>query len=239
MRSKRWLPIAALSVALLVPGVAIASHQFTDVPESHQFHNSIDWLADNAITAGCNPPDNTQFCPDENVTRGQMATFLKRFHDRFITEGGTPIGLGIAGRSLTASSFLGNGAVAGLSLNLDIPVSGALLLSASAEIANLSESDALYCGVNTGGSVSQAQADSWRVVDLTTDGYETCATQTALPVSAGPIVARLVIFEALGTTEVHGGNISATLYPDAGFFGLLGAVDDQVEATTLSDEPKK
>src|SRR5690606_2575454 len=30
------------------------------------------------VTFACNPPDNTRFCPDEQVTRGQMASFLAR-----------------------------------------------------------------------------------------------------------------------------------------------------------------
>ena len=30
------------------------------------------------MTLGCNPPNNNRFCPDDYVTRGQMAAFLKR-----------------------------------------------------------------------------------------------------------------------------------------------------------------
>ncbi|MFZ0626744.1 MAG: hypothetical protein WAN34_09640, partial [Acidimicrobiia bacterium] len=30
------------------------------------------------VTVGCNPPANTHFCPDQKVTRDQMATFLTR-----------------------------------------------------------------------------------------------------------------------------------------------------------------
>ncbi len=51
---------------------------FADVPASHLFFDDIAWLADQGITRGCNPPDNTLFCPDEFVTRGQMAAFLVR-----------------------------------------------------------------------------------------------------------------------------------------------------------------
>ena len=35
-------------------------------------------LADAGITKGCNPPANDRFCPDDRVTRGQMAAFLNR-----------------------------------------------------------------------------------------------------------------------------------------------------------------
>src|SRR5690606_21829666 len=34
--------------------------------------------AESGITRGCNPPANTRFCPDDYVTRGQMAAFLVR-----------------------------------------------------------------------------------------------------------------------------------------------------------------
>ena len=39
---------------------------------------AIDSIADVGITKGCNPPDNTLFCPASFVTREQMATFLVR-----------------------------------------------------------------------------------------------------------------------------------------------------------------
>lgn len=42
------------------------------------FENDINALAEAGITQGCNPPDNTQFCPDAPVTRGQMAAFRVR-----------------------------------------------------------------------------------------------------------------------------------------------------------------
>jgi hypothetical protein len=222
----------------LVPGVAIASHQFNDVPDSYVFHTSIDWLADNAITVGCNPPANTNFCPNRGVTRGEMATFLKRFHDRFITAGGAPIGLGIAGRANGATPHTGNGVIAGMSLNLDIPVSGVLLLSASADAINSVDIDLFACGINTGGSPSLAQDDSWRHVDLSASIAGTCATQTAVQVTPGAMAARLVMSDSVGTTEILGGNLTAVLYPDTEFFGLLDSPSQQVPASPLADVRK-
>jgi len=55
-----------------------APPSFDDVPADHIFHDEIVWLAGQGITRGCNPPDNTAFCPDDPVTRGQMAAFLNR-----------------------------------------------------------------------------------------------------------------------------------------------------------------
>ncbi len=43
------------------------------------FEVSIEWMAAQGITKGCNPSEgNTRFCPDAFVTRGQMAAFLVR-----------------------------------------------------------------------------------------------------------------------------------------------------------------
>jgi hypothetical protein len=58
--------------------VRVTSARFIDVPASHTFYNDIDYLADEGITQGCNPPSNTLYCPTGNVTRGQMAAFLVR-----------------------------------------------------------------------------------------------------------------------------------------------------------------
>jgi hypothetical protein len=44
----------------------------------HTFEGDIEWLADQGITAGCNPPTNNRYCPNDYVTRGAMAAFLVR-----------------------------------------------------------------------------------------------------------------------------------------------------------------
>jgi hypothetical protein len=51
---------------------------FVDVGSSSTFVDDIGKLATAGITLGCNPPDNDRFCPDQPVTRGQLAAFLKR-----------------------------------------------------------------------------------------------------------------------------------------------------------------
>jgi hypothetical protein len=63
------------------PGSAVDGTTFVDVPSSHLFSAQIEWLAAEGITRGCNPPLNTRFCPDDSVTRGQMAAFLSRALD--------------------------------------------------------------------------------------------------------------------------------------------------------------
>ena len=62
--------------------------------DDHSVHEaSINALAEVGITQGCNPPDNDHFCPDDSLTRGQMAAFLVRAlglppgPDRFVDDG--------------------------------------------------------------------------------------------------------------------------------------------------------
>jgi hypothetical protein len=46
-------------------------------------------LARSGITKGCNPPANTNFCPNSVVTRGQMAAFLHRALAGLIDDSGS------------------------------------------------------------------------------------------------------------------------------------------------------
>lgn len=56
--------------------------EFEDIEESvHQ--GNILLLAEAGITRGCNPPDNTEFCPERAVNRGEMATFIVRANEIF------------------------------------------------------------------------------------------------------------------------------------------------------------
>ena len=50
---------------------------FNDDNDS-MFEGDIDRLRQAGVTFGCNPPDNTNFCPDDSVRRDQMASFLAR-----------------------------------------------------------------------------------------------------------------------------------------------------------------
>ena len=49
-----------------------------DDDDNSIFEDDIDRLATAGVTIGCNPPANTNFCPLGNVTREQMAAFLRR-----------------------------------------------------------------------------------------------------------------------------------------------------------------
>lgn len=54
--------------------------RFSD-DDGHVFESAIQRIAAAGVTVGCNPPANDHFCPDDTVTRGEMATFLTRALD--------------------------------------------------------------------------------------------------------------------------------------------------------------
>ncbi len=64
------------------PGTEISPGPFADVGASHLFATEIAWLRDQGITGGC---DDARYCPDDPVTRAQMASLLVRAMD-FPTE---------------------------------------------------------------------------------------------------------------------------------------------------------
>ena len=74
--SKRAAMIIAVAVLLLIPAAAGARQMFGDVPEGNTHAPGIEWAANNGITLGCG--DGSNFCPNEPVTRAQMATFMYR-----------------------------------------------------------------------------------------------------------------------------------------------------------------
>jgi hypothetical protein len=79
---------ALLGVALafvLGATVALASHQYGDVLTTSTFHDDIDWLTTSGITTGCSE-DPPLYCPNNPVTRGQMAAFLFRYNSTFPSE---------------------------------------------------------------------------------------------------------------------------------------------------------
>ncbi len=57
--------------------VAAPGSVFSD-DDGSVFENHIEWLAAQGIAKGCNPPTNDRFCPDDHLTRGQMAALLVR-----------------------------------------------------------------------------------------------------------------------------------------------------------------
>lgn len=72
--------VAALFLGVAVSGATAAlpaGGTFVD-DDGHVHEANIEALAEARIALGCNPPAHDRFCPDETVTRGQMAAFSAR-----------------------------------------------------------------------------------------------------------------------------------------------------------------
>ena len=84
---RRFLLIAA--VAAMVIASALVAADAAELPPGGTFldddysphQSAIEAIAAAGITKGCNPPTNNLFCPEDPVTRGQMAAFLTRALD--------------------------------------------------------------------------------------------------------------------------------------------------------------
>ncbi|MEA2002907.1 MAG: S-layer homology domain-containing protein, partial [Actinomycetota bacterium] len=66
--------------AFLVRALGLTDSGTTDFVDDDGsiFEADIERLATAGITKGCNPPINDKYCPDDQVTRAQMAAFLTR-----------------------------------------------------------------------------------------------------------------------------------------------------------------
>jgi hypothetical protein len=85
VRRARRSPIRRVRVALmaallmaLVPLVLLAAGSFTDLDPASPHNANIAAIQAAGITKGCDPPDFTQYCPKDTVTREEMASFLAR-----------------------------------------------------------------------------------------------------------------------------------------------------------------
>lgn len=94
MRRRNRLLVAIVVIAVMgIPVAAVAAAGFDDVADDNVFKSDIQWLADAGVTKGCNPPANTKYCPQDNVTREQMAAFMHRLADNQVVDAGTVQGM--------------------------------------------------------------------------------------------------------------------------------------------------
>jgi len=190
-RTALVVTLAALVGALVAVPIAVyATHVFTDVSDSAFFSNSVDWMKDNGITVGCNPPSNTKYCPNDNVTRGEMAVFLKRVSEKNVVDAGELQGFTAAQltprAAFNSTGDAPNGADFTLSTTITAPAPGILLLSATIDAQNLTDFDLAGCllEINDGfvsGTFMVSQLDG----DTLTNTQEDCTTTGAAAVAAG------------------------------------------------------
>ena len=62
-------------------GLTATPNDYFNDDNGHIFEGGINRLRAAGITQGCNPPVNNRFCPDREMTRGEMAAMLARAFD--------------------------------------------------------------------------------------------------------------------------------------------------------------
>src|ERR671919_752324 len=79
---RRFLGGVSLALALVMGVIALAGSVSAvgtfDDDDGNTHEADIEAIAALGITKGCNPPGNDLYCPDDTVTRGQMAAFIRR-----------------------------------------------------------------------------------------------------------------------------------------------------------------
>jgi len=88
MKTWKIILLVVSTTLLIAPLTAYATtSMFADVPNDHIFVNDINWMKTAGITNGCG--DGTNYCPNDNVTRGQMAAFMHRLATKRVVNAGT------------------------------------------------------------------------------------------------------------------------------------------------------
>jgi hypothetical protein len=108
---------AALAVMAIPTVVSAAGGSFVD-DDTSLFEPDIEWMATANVTKGCNPPVNDLYCPTDNVTRGQMAAFMRRFAQYLGAEDGVVASADYATTAGSATSA-GYATTAGSATNAD------------------------------------------------------------------------------------------------------------------------
>ena len=199
-RSRMMVLVISVVAIALIPVAAVASHQFTDVPDSNIFHSDIAWMRDNNVTKGCNPPANDKYCPGTTVTREQMAAFMHRLAINKVVDAKTAVnadkldGLdSTAFRSIAASASFdtagGEGAVALASITgFDVPAGGGALL-ASANTTVLEDSGPqlgiFWIEIDGSGSCDGAIDDGSTFWDTVISPFDRGTALASAAVSAG------------------------------------------------------
>lgn len=232
-----------VGAVIAVPLSVYGSHGFNDVDSSQTFHADIDWLADAGVTRGCNPPANTEFCPEDPVTRAQMAAFMRRFAQYLDAEDGSPAMADNAERlqgktvaelapraAFNAIDNAANGQNLTLPVEVTAPAPGVLIAGGGVDTWNLASFVAYHCMLTVDGDRIPGTR---RGTDL--DGHqvanhgEDCTTSGAAAVDAGTYDVAFETTEINSDTILEGASVWVLWVP----FDATGAVPDAF--TTLGD----
>jgi len=210
-RRSRVLAVTALIVAVVAfPLAALADHQFLDVPNTNTFHSDIDAIADVGVTLGCG---GGNYCPDDFVTREQMAAFMNRLGA--LGPGKVPVVNADRLDGLTATQFARS----------DVPVTGHFNCMGASTVPR---TGGLDYSVNSGART------------LSSGAQGTFGCPLILPNGAGIIALRGVVYDNSAGGEISTCTIGRKAFAN-GAFATLAQVDGSGIAetpltTTLLDD---
>jgi hypothetical protein len=218
-RSSRYVTVVlvVLSVVVAMPVMVSAAASFVDVPDTHTFSADIQWLADAGVTKGCNPPTNNMFCPEDNVTRGQMAAFMHRLATSQQVDAGSVQGLDAEELRpfVYTTRVEGPNEILGVSsfepiASLDLPA-GKYLVQAKVFFWSNSASDWWAdCRLIT----ENVADDVWVDVATEADNNQTAASFLAVDELTAPMTVTLSCRDGGGSVHAHEAVIAATVLSD-------------------------
>jgi hypothetical protein len=215
-RGLRALIAGVVVGAVISPSAVWAAHSFTDVPDTHGFHDDISAIADAGITTGY--LDGT-YRPSVDVTRGQMAGFMRRGFGRVASSQGNETS---ASALLAANGGSGTAVIRSVSLDAGATGGGGGYVLVTGTVSVFTSNEAL-CPCRVSIRVDDGTNFSPEIFDnLVATPQENGWTTSALAVSAVfPIAAdatetydlRLNVLDANLTTISYTSSLSAVYIP--------------------------
>lgn len=200
-RPLRAVIAGALVLLVMAPIAVYAAGTFID-DDTSIFETDIEWMADNAITLGCNPPANDRYCPDDNVTRGQMAAFMHRLADSYAVNAGNALRLNDKGPGYYENMIWATGVVdidealviegnAMAELSITTPWDGYLLINAAVSVLDGSDTSQTHWWIQVDEPTCNPIPDNTHQIDygyVTTGGgasRQSASLTGAIAVKAG------------------------------------------------------
>jgi len=189
---RRWTRIIAVLAVLTVISVPVAvfaaGGHFTD-DDASIFEPSINWMADSGVTLGCNPPTNDHYCPDANVTRGQMAAFMQRLAENQVVDAATAIE---ADHATNSNALMGEAGTHydnpayGISCTGNACDDGAALTTTVVLQTDVAAPESGFLTVSTQYSANQTATGSYTQTWVTVDSASGCGSWFGGPFEATP-----------------------------------------------------
>lgn len=221
-RNRKAIALIA-GVMLLIPLTAMAGSVFDDVDDTDVHIDGITFVRDTGISIGCDAANN--FCPDDPVTRAQMATFMHRLsgNDPDTNPAVDADRLdGFDANELIRASFdtVDSGALLGTDgvaaeTTMVAPTDGILIIRASSDVESSSTGDTIFCEIQMNGDLINSSRRAVHV-DFPDQPVDICATDTAVEVEAGTHTIEYVFSGLLATSVVDQAVVTVLYVPFSG-----------------------